>query len=48
MLKELVKDGTLSVVKAAAKAEMTVEQFEKELALLLYSRNETSQEVFFA
>ena len=31
MLKELVKDGTLSVVKAAAKAEMTVEQFEKEL-----------------
>ena len=28
---ELVKDGTLSVVKAAAKAEMTVEQFEKEL-----------------
>lgn len=31
MLKELVKDGTLSVVKAAAKAEMTVEQFKKEL-----------------
>ena len=31
MLKELVKDGTLSVVKAAAKAEMIVEQFEKEL-----------------
>lgn len=31
MLKELVKDGTLSVVEAAAKAEMTVEQFEKEL-----------------
>lgn len=31
MLRELVKDGTLSVVKAAAKAEMTVEQFEKEL-----------------
>ncbi len=31
MLKELVKDGTLSVVKAAAKANMTAEQFKKEL-----------------
>ena len=31
MFKELVKDGTLSVVKATAKAEMTVEQFEKEM-----------------
>lgn len=31
MLKELVKDGTLSVVKAAAKANMIAEQFKKEL-----------------
>lgn len=31
MLKELVKDGTLSVVSAAAKANMTAEQFKKEL-----------------
>lgn len=31
MLKELVKDGTLSVVSAAAKVNMTAEQFKKEL-----------------
>ena len=31
MLKELVKDGTLSVVNAAAKVNMTAEQFKKEL-----------------
>ena len=31
MLKELVKDGTLSVVSAAAKMNMTAEQFKKEL-----------------
>ena len=30
-LVELVKEGTLSIVKAAAKANMTVEQFEKEM-----------------
>lgn len=29
MLKELVKDGTLSVVKAAAKAEMTLSSLRK-------------------
>ena len=31
MLKELVKDGTLFVVSAAAKVNMTAEQFKKEL-----------------
>ena len=31
MLKELVKDGTLSVVSAADKVNMTAEQFKKEL-----------------
>ena len=31
MLKVLVKDGTLSVVGAAAKVNMTAEQFKKEL-----------------
>ena len=31
MLKELVKDGTLSVVSAAAKVNMTAEQFKKEI-----------------
>ena len=31
MFKELVKDGTLSVVSAAAKMNMTAEQFKKEL-----------------
>ena len=45
MLKELVKDGTLSVVKAAAKAEMTVEQFEKELDKFTKLREDSGKRI---